>query len=274
MNVFEPLLCLIIGFSVAVPSSMAGLGGGFLIVPILILIFQLPAQNAIAISLVAICGTTISATIAYARQKRIDYILGLLYDLFDIPGVIIGAYLTTFFPSNLLAGIVGVFIMSMSIILIMHNKKASKEKRGQLKVEDETWKRRKVDSSGKIFEYIVHERYLTFVSSFAGGLVTGLAGLGGGITDTATMILLGVPPHIAVASSEFAMALTNGTGVIAHGLLNNILFEYALPITLGTIIGAQLGSYFNKCVRENTLRKILAFIAFFVGLRMALYALF
>lgn len=272
MNVLEALSLLTIGFAVAVPSSMAGLGGGYLIVPILILIFQLPAQNAVAISLVAICGTTVSATIAYVRQKRVDYLLGLLYDVFDIPGVTIGAYLTTLFPSNLLAGIVGGFIMFMSVIFIMRNEKSPAEKHGASEVGDRSWKRMKVDSSGRIFKYGIRSPYLTFVSSFAGGLATGLCGLGGGITDTITMVLLGVPPHIAVASSEFAMALTNGTGVIAHGLLNNILIDYAFLITTGTIVGAQVGSYFAKRVKEKTLRKILALIAFFMGIGLVLYA--
>ena len=57
------------------------------------------------------------------------------------------------------------------------------------------------------------------------------------------MILLGVPPHIACASSEFAMAVTNGVGVVAHGLLNNILVEYALPVTIGTVIGGSGGLF-------------------------------
>ncbi len=61
----------------------------------------------------------------------------------------------------------------------------------------------------------------------------------GGITDTTTMMLLGVPAHIAVASSEFAVALTHGAGVIIHGFLQNISIEYAISITIGTIIGAS-----------------------------------
>lgn len=89
---------IVIGIIVGIIASMVGLGGGFLIVPILILIFQLAPKNAIAISLVAITGTTISATISYIRQKRIDFKLGLLYDFLDIPGIIFGAYLTTILP--------------------------------------------------------------------------------------------------------------------------------------------------------------------------------
>jgi len=87
------------------------------------------------------------------------------------------------------------------------------------------------------------------------------------------MILLGVPPHIAVATSEFAMALTNGTGVIAHGLLNNILIDYAILTTVGTIIGAQVGSLLAKHIRARTLKILLCSVAFLVGIRMILLAL-
>jgi len=137
-------------------------------------------------------------------------------------------------------------------------------------VTGKEWKRRMTDSSNQVFEYAIRRPSLALISSFIGGLVTGLAGLGGGITDTTTMILLGVPPHIAVASSEFAMALTNGTGVIAHGILHNILLEYAVPLTIGTVLGAQIGTLAAKRTKGETLRKILSAIALLLGLRLIL----
>lgn len=82
------------------------------------------------------------------------------------------------------------------------------------------------------------------------------------------MILLGVPPHIAAASSEFAMALTNLIGVIAHGLLNNIRVEYALPLTAGTVVGAQVGSFLARRVRGEIIQDILALTALLMGLRL------
>ena len=87
------------------------------------------------------------------------------------------------------------------------------------------------------------------------------------------MILLGIPTHIAVASSEFAMAVTNGVGVVAHGLLNNILVEYALPITIGTFIGAQVGCSLAKRVKGKAIRRILPLIAVIAGLRL-IYSFF
>jgi len=261
---------LILGFVTGLPASMVGLGGGFIIVPTLILVFRLPAQNAVAISLVAMCGTTFSAAFGYIKQRRVDYKLSLLYDVLDIPGVVSGAYITTILPKDVLVGLCGFFIVLISLLLVRNWKVTSPAKNKETSVTGKEWKRRMTDSSNQVFEYAIRRPSLALISSFMGGLVTGLAGLGGGITDTTTMILLGVPPHIAVASSEFAMALTNGTGVIAHGILHNILLEYAVPLTIGTVLGAQIGTLAAKRTKGETLRKILSAIALLLGLRLIL----
>jgi len=262
---------LLLGVFVGLPASMAGLGGGFILVPTLILVFNLAPQNAIAISLVAMCGTTISASIGYIKQKRVDYKLALLYDVFDVPGVIVGAYLTTILPKDLLIGISGLFILGLSILMMrsIRKKNLSKSK-SEANIESSGWGRKVSDSMNKVFEYKIRKPSLIVLSSLLSGLVTGLAGLGGGITDTTTMMLLGVPAHIAVASSEFAMALTNGVGVLTHGLLENIIFDYAVPITIGTIIGAQIGVLLAKRTNQKTLKLILALVSLSFSVRLIL----
>lgn len=262
---------LILGFIVGLPASMCGLGGGFIIVPTLIIVFKLSPQNAVAISLVAMCGTTFSAAFGYIKQGRVDYKLGLLYDILDVPGVVSGAYITTILPKDVLIGLCGFFILVLSLLLLRNMKARSLSTNNkELSVTLKGWRMRISDSLNQVFEYEIRRPGLAMVSSFMGGLVTGLAGLGGGITDTTTMILLGVPPHIAIASSEFAMALTNGAGVIAHGILQNISIEYAIPLTIGTIFGAQIGVLVAKRTKRKTLRKILSVAALLLSLRLVL----
>jgi hypothetical protein len=271
-KLFEVFLLLALGFIIGVPASMVGLGGGFLIVPTLILIFGLPARNAVAVSLLAMSGTTISAAVGYIRQGRVDYKLALLYDALDVPGVVLGAYLTRFFPSDTLTGLCGLFVMFIALLLARKQRAVVIAETSRTdKTTSKGWRRRIRDFSGEEFEYVIRSPFLALISSFSGGLVTGLGGLGGGITDTITMVLLGVPPHVAVASSELAMALTNGVGVAAHGLLANLLLEYAIPITIGTVIGAQLGSSLSKRVKAEALRRVLSLIAFLLGLRLLLF---
>jgi uncharacterized membrane protein YfcA len=262
---------LTLGFIVGLPASMCGLGGGFILVPTLILVFNLSPQNAIAISLVAMCGTTISATLGYIKQKRVDYKLALLYDIFDIPGVVVGAYLTTILPKNLLIGLCGFFILFLSLLMLRNlraRKLSTKNKESNMTCNG--WGRKVSDSMNQVFDYKIRRPGLIMISSLLSGLVTGLVGLGGGITDTTTMILLGIPSHIAIASSEFAMALTNGAGVISHGFLQNISIGYAIPITIGTILGAQVGVLVAKRTNQKTLKMILSVVSLLFSIRLIL----
>ena len=270
MTIFLFLVLLGLGLAVGLPASMCGLGGGFILVPTLILAFSVAPQNAIAISLVAMCGTTFSASIGYIRQKRVDYKLALLYDIFDIPGVIVGAYLTTILPKDLLIGICGLFILFLSLMMIRALRKGDPPLCETTEVADVGWGRKVSDSMNKVFEYKIRQPGLIVISSLLSGLVTGLVGLGGGITDTTTMMLLGIPSHIAVASSEFAMALTNGAGVITHGFLQNIYFDYAIPVTIGTIIGAQIGVMLAKRAKQRTLKLLLSVVSFLFSIRLIL----
>jgi uncharacterized membrane protein YfcA len=265
------LVLVLLGILVGLPASMCGLGGGFILVPTLILIFNVAPQNAVAISIVAMCGTTISAAIGYIRQKRVDYKLALLYDVFDIPGVIVGAYLTTLLPKDFLIGICGLLILFLSMLMLrnLRTKKCSKNE-NEASEACNAWQRKVTDGTNNVFKYKIRKPGLIVLSSLLSGLVTGLAGLGGGITDTTTMMLLGVPAHIAVASSEVAMALTNGAGVITHGILQNIPVDYALPITIGTIIGAQIGVFVAKRIKQKTLRLILTVVSLLFSIRMIL----
>ena len=268
MNIIQNLLVFLLGFVVGVPSAMVGLGGGIIIVPALIMLFQIPAKNAIAISLVAILGTTVSSTVGYIKHRQVDYKLGLLYDILDVPGIVLGAYITTFLPQNVLAGICGAFILIITILMI-RSKRKPESNYESIPGESGTreWIRNGIDKDRAV-AYALRNPFLALASSFLGGLITGLAGLGGGITDVSTMILLGIPTHIAVATSEFAMAVTNGVGVVTHGLLNNLLLDYAIPITIGTIIGAQIGIILAKRVKGKTIRNILALIAILSALRL------
>lgn len=153
MNIFEAVLVLVLGFIVGMPSSMVGLGGGFIIVPFLIFFFQLPAQNAIAVSLVAICGTTFSSTLGYIRQRRVDYKLGLLYDILDVPGIVLGAYITTLLPQNFLAGICGIFIIFIVIVLMRNRRTACSGKNPNPKDSTVESPRHGIDSGGVAFRY-------------------------------------------------------------------------------------------------------------------------
>ncbi|OLS15736.1 MAG: hypothetical protein RBG13Loki_0630 [Promethearchaeota archaeon CR_4] len=272
----------IVGVGVALITSMVGLGGGIIFVPVLLLFFQFPAKNAIPISLLAMTGNTISCSIAYIRQKRVNYKLALLYDVMDPVGVYVGALLMTILSENIIIGSVAgiIFILGFSLI-----RKARSNQITESTPHDSSFKNGQHNSctsdqvtgepnnqnqstSSPTKDVKIKKLPVILVSSFGSGFVSGLAGLGGGITDTTSMILLGVPPYIAAPTSEFAMAFTNIIAVIAHTLMGNMVWEAAVPLMFGAVIGAQIGAHLSKRVKNHVLIYILVGFAWFAAIRL------
>ncbi|MEM3796854.1 MAG: sulfite exporter TauE/SafE family protein [Candidatus Bathyarchaeia archaeon] len=245
------LLLFLAGLLVATICSLVGLGGGILIVPILVLGFGLKTQHAIGVSLLMMTFTTISAAIAYARQRKINYKVGVLLDVFDVPGAVLGAFITTLLSSNILASLFGCLLMIISIRIL----KTKNEKGGEIECGDFILSRRTI--------------CLCLLASFVSGFVAGLFGAGGGTVDMIVMVLvLGMSPYIAAGTSEFGMALTNTAALIPHIFLGNVALQWAAPVTIGAVIGAQLGPAISRRIKVTTLRRILGLVLFVVGIRM------
>ncbi len=248
------LALLITGLLIATVSSTVGLAGGAFMVPALVLIFGLPMQTAVGVSLFAIMFMTISATVAYATRKRIDYKVGLLFDTLDVPGAILGAYITTLIAPRLLAGMFGGLLLVIAAYMIW--RKNSKMKAGS--------SHNLLGIPHKLFIYCM-------LGSLLSGVVSAMFGVGGGIIDeTVMIILLGMSIHTSAGTAMFGMAITTIAAVIPHWFLGNVSLYYAIPLAIGCVAGGQFGPYISSRTRANVLKKILGVIFIIIGLRMLL----
>ncbi|MHA1338910.1 MAG: sulfite exporter TauE/SafE family protein [Promethearchaeota archaeon] len=336
MEIIILISLIFFGLLISFICSMVGLGGGILFIPILILLYKIPSQDAIGISIFAMSATTTSATIGYFRYKCIDWKLGLMYDIFDLPGVIIGALITSLISDWILELICGCTIIILGSIVVAKrnntdrsktctseedyisdnsadNKNKNKTKMKNIEnldekeintkreankgaIINETYTQNNLSSlqvniksikfnnkkdlvnnnknnkNNYDYSYAWRGKNLKFViiSSFFGGLITGMVGMGGGTTDTTTMVLLGVPINIAAGSSSFAMLLTNLAGFISHMSIGNIIWEIGVPLAISAFVGAQIGSHVSIKANKNVLRKILGALAIFSGIRLLL----
>lgn len=204
-------------------------------------------------------------------MKLINYRLATLYNIWDLPGVIVGAWVTTIITQNILSGICGALIISLSIILFRKNNKHNLGEEISPNLENE---RKKVDKN-KLNQKLnlgVNNPVIASLSSFSGGFISGLGGVGGGTADTTTMILLGLDPKQAAATSEFAMVFTSVFGVIVHILFGTYNGSFLWPVimTLGGIIGAQAGTFLSVKIESKIIRKLLAVFAFYTGVLLIL----
>jgi len=109
-----------------------------------------------------------------------------------------------------------------------------------------------------------------FIASFFGGFITGFAGMGGGTTDTCSMILIGIPMHVAVGSSVFAMAMTYWFSIFTHVFLANFDWIVGISLSIGAAIGATLGARFQSRFKVSILKKVLCAVAIFAGIQLVL----
>ncbi len=266
------LLLGLLGLFAGSVGGLLGVGGGIFIVPLLVLAFSLEAQEAAGTSLVMVMFTAISGTAAYYRQKRIDWKIGIAAACVTVPGAAIGAYTTQLFSSKDLALIFGVVLLGMSAVLIRrsYRRPTNPPDVAASLVNDPptkagTWRRRIVDSAGQVFEYDARI-YSGLVLLFFGGFAAGFLGIGGGLIVVPILTAyVGLPIHLAVATSMLTMIFTSVSGVSTHIMLGHVLVDYAAPLVVGILIGAQLGARIGRRINSANLERIFAFMVLIMG---------
>ena len=263
---FDMALLSPIAFLVGIIAAMTGVGGGVFIVPLLSLAYEFSSHQAIGTSLATIVFTSLSSTIVYWKQRRIDHKVGFTLTLTTIPGAFVGAYLTNFIEEKLLGLIFGVFLIFVALRMAFQFNLY----RVQIPRIGKIWHRKIVDSDGAIFEYDTNVS-LGLVLSFFGGLSSGLLGIGGGALMVPILHLtMNFPMHVTAATSMFIMVYTSIAGATTHFSLGNVQISHAVFLCIGVIFGAQLGAYFSKKISGKDLRKMFGVILFLVSIRMIL----
>src|SRR5438270_10515203 len=116
-------ILILVGFLVGGCGTLIGAGGGFILVPLLILAThpKMPPNIITAISIAVVATNAISGSIAYAVEKRIDYKSGLVFGAFTIPGSIAGVFLVKYIPIHLFDILFGVLLIILASSLFITN---------------------------------------------------------------------------------------------------------------------------------------------------------
>jgi len=270
----EQYLWLIpLGFVIGAYGTLIGAGGGFVLMPVLLLLYPDQSPEIItSISLAVVFFNALSGSWAYARMKRIDYKSGLLFAVATIPGAILGALSTAYIPRRLFDAVFGILMIAASIILLLY----------PIKAKDAIGNRRSyhlarnlVEKDGTVHTFSYNPRVGVGLSFFV-GYISSLLGIGGGIVHVPLLVhLLNFPVHIATATSHFIltfMAMTGTTvhivtGVFSHGVRRTI------ALAVGVLFGAQVGALLSNRVQGNWIIRGLAVALGFVGIRILIMAL-
>lgn len=264
------LWLIALGFIVGAYGTLIGAGGGFVLVPILLLLY--PDDNPeilTSISLAVVFFNASSGSWAYGRMKRIDYKSGLLFASATIPGAILGALSTAYVPRRIFDGILGVLMIAASIFLILYVTKKSGERKGNYHFVINL-----VDKDGTAFKYSYNPLLGVGISCIIGYLSSFL-GIGGGIIHVPVLVhLLNFPVHIATATSHFILAIMALTGSVVHIVTGTFSsgVHRTIALAIGVLLGAQMGAFFSKRVHGRRIIQSLAIALGFVGARVLLMA--
>ncbi len=257
-GIIDILVAGLFGGLIGLLSGLVGIGGGVLIVPMLLFYYGLDIHTAVSTSILAITLIIASSFTYYAKLRRIRYKLGTFLELSTIPGAITGSYVGYLLSRELLEMLFASVLLASSIKLI-HNSL----------VEDSK------EKLNKPFKEISKIRLLFgALGSFFAGFVAGSVGISGGSLKTPLLILvLGVPEHVAVATSNYMMFLTTLSALITHMYIGHV--DYSLGITLGVggIIGAQIGGRINVKLNRKIVARVLGLILLLVSVRMLIDSL-
>lgn len=262
-----------LGYMVGAFGTLIGAGGGFILVPIMLLIYpDKSAETITSISLAVVFFNALSGTSAYARMKKIDFKSGVIFSLATVPGSILGAITTSYIPRRLFNGVFGVVIIIVSIYLLFRK---NQEKSALEEIPKHFVTRNIVDAEDKSYVYSYNPVIGIVLSVFVGYL-SSLLGIGGGIIHVPALVnLLNFPIHIATATSHFILVIASFTGSVIH-LVNGDLapgIYQIIALSIGVIFGAQLGAKLSKKIHGKWIIRSLAIALLMVGIRIFIMAL-
>ncbi|MEL6217427.1 MAG: sulfite exporter TauE/SafE family protein [Pseudomonadota bacterium] len=281
MNIYLPIaevsvdafLLLGIGGGVGFLSGLFGVGGGFLMTPLLILI-GIPPAVAVATEANQIVASSFSGVLSHWRRKTVDFKMGGVLLAGGLVGSAIGvqifSFLRTLGQVELLVslcyvvflGIVGalMFVESLQALRRTRRGVSSRQKRRHGWVHGLPFKMR----------FRASNLYISAIPPFLVGLFVGILaaimGVGGGFIMVPAMIyLLGMATTVVVGTSLFQIMFVTGATTLMHAITNQTVDAVlAVLLLLGGVIGTQIGVRIGPRLRAEQLRILLAIIVLLV----------
>ena len=272
-------LLLGLGGFVGVLSGMFGVGGGFLMTPLLFFI-GIPPAVAVATEANQIVASSFSGFLAHFRRKNVDIKMGFVLLVGGIIGAAIGvqvfALLREIGQVDLLVklcyvlflGIIGILMFFESLRAIRRSKNTSLKRPTKKRhnwIHNLPFKA-KFRTSG-LYISVIPPACIGFIV----GTLSAIMGVGGGFIMVPAMIyLLGMPTKVVVGTSLFQIIFVTAFATIMHATTNyTVDMALAVLLLIGGVFGAQVGTRIGLKLKAEQLRILLSLIVILVCLKIA-----
>ncbi len=278
MNIF-----LVIGMGAVVGflSGMFGVGGGFLMTPLLIFM-GIPPAVAVATESNEITAASVSGALAHWRRQGVDVKMGMVLIVGGAVGSFFGAQVFTYLRSLgqvdlmislayvVFLGSVGGLMFWESVRAIYRQHKGIKPKLKPREDRHKAW----IHALPFKMRFRKSRLYVSALLPLAIGMFVGvlaaIMGVGGGFVMVPAMIyLLGMPTNVVVGTSLFQIIFVTALTTIFHSVNTQTVDIFlAVLLLVGAVVGAQVGARFGLRLKGEQLRALLALMVLLVCVKM------
>ena len=286
MNIYLPIaevsvnvfLLLGIGGVVGILSGMFGVGGGFLITPLLFFV-GIPPAVAVATSANQIVASSVSGVLAHLKRRTVDFRMGLVLLASGLVGSASGVQIFSLLRQAgqvdlivqlsyvIFLGIIGalMFVEGLNAVLKSRSGKPPSRRR-------HNW----IHALPLKVKFRTSGLYISVIPPLLVGVLVGflaaIMGVGGGFVMVPAMIyLLGMPTKVVVGTSLFQIIFVTAFTTLMHATLNHTVdMVLAVVLILGGVVGAQFGTKLGARLKAEQLRILLATLVLAVSGKIAL----
>ncbi len=271
-----------LGFVIGVLSGWFGVGGGFLMTPVLNAVFGIPYNIAVGSGLCQMVGTSASASLKHRSYGHIDYKLAFFMLIGSVAGAEVGARLLmklkklgsitiSTHPISIMylwvTVIYMVLLLVVGISIFLESRKARKDSTAEVvktKISQRIQKMQLLPTISLPISGVESISVWTLILlGFVVGTASGLLGVGGGFILTPSLIyLFGIPTSIAIGTGLFQIIFTSSYGAFTHFFKGNVDFLLAASILAGSLAGSQVGAILCRKIESSSTRYYFSFVIF------------
>jgi len=249
-------------------GSLTGLGGGFIVIPLLTLVLHVNIHYAIGASLVSVIATSSGAAAAYVKEGITNIRLGMFLEIATTAGAFTGAILAIYIPPHYIAILFGVILIVSAIM--------SFREHAEHPISEQSFLSKKLKLGGsypvqhETVEYGVVNIAGGFATMIFAGLISGLLGIGSGALKVIAMDgVMRIPFKVSTTTSNFMIGVTAAASAVVYLQRGYIHPAIAMPVVIGVLLGAVSGSkILVRAGSSNGLRKIFAIVITIIAIQM------
>ncbi len=238
------ILLIILALSVAIIAPMVGIGGALILVPALILVFHMEPLQAVGLGAVTSAFVAGFSTFFNKKYGNISRKEGIYLGIGAVPGAFLGALMTSWVPVKTIMLFLSVFMLFSSVLILS-------------KIKAEIWV----------------SLYLLPIIGLLVGVTAGMLGISGGIIYVPILILIGLPPKNAVATSSFVVLFKASTAALTHAALGHVNGYFTVLILVCALPGTYIGTKLTNNINEKYLKYIVSGFLILMAFRLMLLSI-